>query len=149
MPPMDRAQPGFTSRGYTLVEILVVMVIIGLLAGVALPRLYDLARRFEISAQRDKLLIDIGNLGYRAYQTGQAMQLGAPDAAQTPGGAIIAPLTIPPGWKMELSQPIHYSFNGVCSGGQLILHDPDNRTESLTLSAPLCLPTSLPPRPQP
>ena len=147
--PLNCEQSRIRARGFTLIEILVVMVVIGLMAGIALPRLYDLAHRFEISAQRDKLLLDIGTLGYRAYQTGQAMQLGASGAVPAPGSAIAAPLTVPAGWRIATPQPIQYRFNGICSGGQLTLSNPDGQTETVTLNPPLCLPTGAPDRPNP
>ena len=147
--PLNCEQPRICARGFTLIEILVVMVVIGLMAGVALPRLYDLAHRFEISAQRDKLLLDISTLGYRAYQTGQAMQLSASGVVPAPGNAIAAPLTIPAGWSIAIAQPIYYRFNGLCSGGQLTLNSPDGQTETITLNPPLCLPAGAPDRPKP
>jgi len=115
-----------------------VLVIIGLLAGVALPRLYAISQRYEIAAQRESLLTEIGNLGYRAYSSGQPAEL-ASLAAPVPASA---PISIPPGWRIETQQPIRYSFNGICSGGKITLVGPDEYREELQLNPPLCKPAT-------
>ena len=132
---METRRPCRTGRsqaGFTLIEILVVLVIAGLIAGVALPRLFAISQRYERASQRDSLLTEIGNLGYVAYTTGKPIALGGTDPSQP------APVTIPAGWRIEVPQAVVYGFNGVCSGGTVTLVAPDGAREELKLQAPAC-----------
>lgn len=125
------------SRGFTLVEILVVLVVIGLIAGVAMPNMVKMLQSAERAGQRDTLLSEIAGLGYRAYLTGQPLTLGgAPVAGE--GGETQPPFQIPQGWQLEIPRPITYNFNGICSGGQIILVSPDERREIFQLEPPRC-----------
>ena len=126
------------SMGFTLIEILVVMVIIGLMAGVAMPRLFNISQRYEMAAQREALLTAIGTLGYRAYVSGQPIELTTLEAP----AAASAPISIPQGWRVETDAPIHYSFNGLCSGGKITLIAPNKTSEEMQMNPPICKPVS-------
>ena len=113
------------------------MLIVGLLAGVALPRLHTISERYEFAAQRQTLLTEIGSLGYRAYSSGQPIELTSLPASSA---AINKFITIPPGWRIETIPPIRYSFNGICSGGKITLLGPNDFQEEMLLAPPTCAP---------
>lgn len=123
------------SGGFTLVEILVVLVVIGLIAGVAMPNMVKMLQSAERAGQRDSLLSEIAGLGYRAYLTGQPLTLGG---AAVAGAESQPPFQIPQGWRIEIPRPITYNFNGICSGGEIILISPDERREIFQLDPPRC-----------
>lgn len=119
--------------GFTLLEMLVVLAIAGMLAGVTLPNLSKMADRSRISTQRQGILLALENMGYWAYSNGKPYTLVALDSATTN-----PPFKIPEGWRIVAAAPISYAVNGVCSGGMVTLYGPDLTSERLMLKAPLC-----------
>lgn len=126
-------------RGFTLLEILVVLAIAGLLAGVVLPQLQRLASSVEIASQRTAVKSAIEGLGYQAYASGRAILLTDVDPARRQEDAATAvPFTVPVGWQVRALQPVQYAANGVCSGGRIVITDPSHGREAYRLAPPRC-----------
>ena len=134
----SRVQQRQRVTGFTLVEILVVLVIVGLLAGISLPRLTTLYASVEQAGQRSALQEQIEGLGYRAYISGQAIVLDSSSAESSSTVARNYPLQLPLGWGIVLPKPIRYSSQGICSGGKLRLRLPNGAQEAFRLNPPLC-----------
>lgn len=128
------------SRGFTLLEILVVMAIAGLLAGVVLPQLRTIAQSVEIASQRTEVKSAIESLGYRAYATGKAVTLADidPDRGRSNGASAPPAIALPTGWQVRAQQPVYYSASGVCSGGKIEIVDPARGREAFRLEPPRC-----------
>jgi general secretion pathway protein G len=126
--PHPGRKPG-RQGAFTLLEMLVVLLIVGLLASMGLPRLQRLAQSLEWANQRQGLIGQIDNLPYQAYASAQEITL------DTNAASVI---DIPADWQIKVAQPLRYSANGVCSGGQVTLRDPAGSEEVFTLKAPLC-----------
>jgi general secretion pathway protein G len=130
------AVPALTSRGYTLLELLVVILLLGVISGLAIPRLYALYESATRAFEREDLRRQIAALGYRAYVEARGFTLG--DEEDTSLRSL--PLAPPDGWQVAVTKPIAYHSNGVCSGGTLMLKH-GGREEYLTLEPPLCQPS--------
>jgi len=125
-------------RGYTLLELLIILMITGLLAGIAVPRLYTLFESGSVATERDDILHQIGALGHRAWSEQKTLVLDAGESANTETGL----LTMPSDWSLVVEEPVQYLANGVCLGGTVGLHYKD-RFYTVALDPPLCKPVLL------
>jgi len=103
-------------NGYTLLEIIIVITLLSLTAGLAVPRLSSLYNSFQWANERDDVLRRIGMLGYSAFQERREFEL---KVYPVPDSAI--PLELPDGWSIKAESPIRYKSDGVCLGGKLQL----------------------------
>ena len=125
------------NRGFTLVELLVVMLVIGLVSALVAPNLAAMFAGVQRFTLRDGVVADLASLSFRAFATGQSFELSEGKIGVTlrDGDPI---LVLPTGWKLRAETPIRFSFNGTCSGGVVELIAPDGATERYVLNAPDC-----------
>jgi len=122
--------PERPAAGFTLLEILVVMVLVGLIAGLVAPRLGSLYESLVLREQRENLLHQIEGLPYRAFHTGRAFRLGDPAAP--------VPLEDFEGWQLSSDRVIVVHANGMCTGGMLQLRHEDGEVWDYLLQPPYC-----------
>jgi prepilin-type N-terminal cleavage/methylation domain-containing protein len=127
------------TAGYTLLELLVVMLIFGLLAGITTPRLLALYDSSQLAAQRDEIIAQVARLNYLAFQQGLSFDLSV---YPPPADRVAPPLDLPQSWSLSAPVPIQYYSNGACSGGILELRRAQ-QVFVLELSPPLCQPKRL------
>ena len=138
----DRPRYKLDASGYTLFELLVVLVIVGLIGGLALPSLPAFYDRLTFALAKDSVLQEIENLPYRMYLEGRdgiliTQPIPGDLAAESTGREIV--LDLPRGWLVEVDEPIHYGHDGSCSGGGLTVVA--GRLKSrYALLAPFCRP---------
>ncbi|MBL0532993.1 prepilin-type N-terminal cleavage/methylation domain-containing protein [Aeromonas dhakensis] len=113
-------------RGFTLLELLVVLVLVGMITGMVGPRFIDLAERLRHRNEWQTLQQRINGLPMEVQLTGQPMALQA------------LPLTLPAGWQLKTERPVRYLPNGVCLGGQLQLLQDDEVKRRIALTPPYC-----------
>jgi prepilin-type N-terminal cleavage/methylation domain-containing protein len=125
------------SRGFSLVELLVVLLVVGLISALVAPNLAAMLSGVQRFTLRDGVVSDLASLSFRAFALGQSFELSETKLG-TPlrdGNPIVA---LPTGWRLRAETPILFSFNGTCSGGAVELIAPDGAVERLLLNAPDC-----------
>jgi len=134
---LGSCRPDRKSRGFTLLELLVVLTVVGLVTALVAPNLGRLVGSMERAVRRDGLVADIAGLSFRAYSLGQGFELSeAGFNVPLRDGDLV--LSVPSGWRVEVESPIRFSFTGLCSGGSLSVSSPDGVVEKLRLVPPAC-----------
>ncbi len=124
------------SSGFTLFEILVVLVLLALVTGATLTQLDKMYQSYELGTQRDDVVRTLSQLGLHALQKGRPFTLEGEYTEENKD------LALPQGWSVVVEEPIEYTFRGICRGGELTLVYGE-REYKYVLYPPLCrlLPT--------
>lgn len=134
--PMSVTRPNVDQAAFTLLELLVVLVIVGAIAAVALPGLVRMQETWARRTALDDLFNQLQTLGYRVRSDGRELLIDE-------SGAVPEQLLrLPDGWTVTARPPIHYMANGVCLGGKLQVHH-GRATHTLLLQPPLCAPGTI------
>ncbi len=134
--PMSVTRPNVDQAAFTLLELLVVLVIVGAIAAVALPGLVRMQETWARRTALDDLFNQLQTLGYRVRSDGRELLIGE-------SGAVPEQLLrLPDGWTVTARPPIRYMANGVCLGGKLQVHH-GRATHTLLLQPPLCAPGTI------
>ncbi|MBC7622411.1 MAG: prepilin-type N-terminal cleavage/methylation domain-containing protein [Aeromicrobium sp.] len=121
-------------RGFTLLEMLVVLALIGVMAGIALPNFSRFLESFSIKNQWAAVERELADVPYQVFISGANFQLDS-------GSAATRLTTLPEGWRIEAASPIVYRFSGWCEGGRLSILSASGERRNYQLVAPACSPT--------
>lgn len=103
-------------RGFTLLEILVVLAMVGLMSALALPQFSVISDRLEFSLNRESFERELSGLGYRALTEGRPMVLSGkyprnpkdtpvPSADEDKFPAVSLPMDLEPG-QYRVLEPV-------------------------------------------
>ncbi len=137
------------SRGFTLLEVLVVLVLVGMLTAFSLPQFSILRDRLTFNLNRESFERELDGLSYVAFKEGSAVVLSgeyprrpaentttaeenvsiaAPDFSEPgqlrtvkPVAYLDAALNLPETWVLSVDEPIVYQPSGFCTGGTVNL----------------------------
>jgi prepilin-type N-terminal cleavage/methylation domain-containing protein len=104
-------KPIHRRNGFTLVEVLVVLILLGLTSALVLPKFPAIYERFKSRGEQDAFFQSLGVLSLKAYTGQKNIILDQSSATQL--------LELPSGWTLQIPKPIVYKSNGVCLGGEL------------------------------
>ena len=114
-----------TRRGFTLLEMLFVLVVVGLLVGLTVPRFAAGLEQRELIAQRADIEDQLRELPRRVRLNAHPVQLPL-DLKQPNIGDGFAPLRLPLGWQIAFAPPLEISMLGTCSASTVSVSQPDN-----------------------
>ena len=116
-------------QGFTLLEIIIVLFLVGLVSAIALPNLVKLYESASARIEQDKVRDFINGLPFHTYQKGTSIVLT--------NTAVQEELTPPEGWQI-ISGGVTYQANGVCLGGDITLLHFGREYSKESLESPFC-----------
>lgn len=117
-----------SQRGFTLLELLVVVVLIGLIAGIVAPRFIGFGERLTLKNQLLEVRQRVNGLPLAALRGGRQLRIDSDGA----------PLSLPDGWRVTSRTSVLYQGNGSCLGGEIEVWRGSQREARVTLLPPLC-----------
>jgi hypothetical protein len=105
-----------TAEGYTTIEMLIAITLVGLAAALALPALLRWSEGVDARADETRVVGELGGLGFRAWAAGKPITLDDAHAHE-----VLRHL--PATWQAHLDSPILFAPLGTCSGGSITLID--------------------------
>ena len=132
--------------GFTLLELIVVLLLVGLVTALAMPNLSQLYTSVTGAAERDYILDQFAGMGQKALLSGQGfVVLGTADSAEarlsqqaSNGDGQVFELDVPDGWRVRLEEPLVVRANGVCLGGEITLIRAGKLAYQISLDPPYC-----------
>jgi len=135
----------WAASGFTLIELIVVLALVGLVSVLALPNLQSLYEGFTGRAEQGRLLNRLAGIGreamlrqraYAVYGTGN--QGTGVAREQSLSGYYHYNLELPDGWEVSLDRPLLVRANGVCLGATVMLEHQGQLAARVVLKAPYC-----------
>ena len=118
--------------GFTLIEILIVVSIIGLILSVSLPISYSMYNSYKASLKAEEVMIFISSLKRESFLYSEAKVLASKDGVMIVNGK---EKTFDD-TSIQIDQPIEFYRNGTASGGTLKIYV-GNQAYFLNVQAPL------------
>lgn len=119
-------------KGFTLIEILIVVSIIGLMLSVSLPISYDMYRSYKASLKAEEVMVFISSLKRESFLYSEAKVLSSKDGVMIVNGK---EKTFDD-TSIQIDQPIEFYKNGTTSGGTLKIYVGD-QAYTLNVQTPL------------
>ena len=123
-------------QGFTLLEILLVLLIVGLAGTIVVPRVSVIYDNLVLRGERDALLRDIRALPLQARAAGR----GFIGVSSDPASALTQHIHVPMHWSVEFSDTLRYQANGFCVGGTVRLVHDSGAVWHYGLASPYCEP---------
>lgn len=117
-------------RGYTLLEMMVVLVIIGLMTGLVAPRLSSRYESYRNREQLQGVIEQLQLLPRRVRLSGKSMLLSNAEATEDAP----ALLQLPEGWHLSFVPPLQVSALGTCSGSRAQIDSAQRDSQAVYLS---------------
>jgi prepilin-type N-terminal cleavage/methylation domain-containing protein len=111
-----------TSSGFTLIEMLIVLIIIGMLFSITIPVSYSTYERYQASLKAQKFLMYLNTIRLNSFLYGQQNIISSKDGQLLINGNTTNQTK---DIKVSLQSPIYFYPTGATSNGQINLNIKD------------------------